>query len=92
MTLSTSAVAVCCCSDSPDRGARCTSSNSRTFSIAITAWSAKVSTSSICLSVNGSDLLAHQTAMTPIGSSSSQQRDAEDRAEAAKLLSIAMPS
>src|SRR5262249_21797018 len=26
----------------------CTSSNSRTFSIAITAWSAKVSTSSIC--------------------------------------------
>ena len=31
----------------------CTSSNSRTFSIAITAWSAKVSTSSICLSVNG---------------------------------------
>ena len=31
----------------------CTSSNSRTFSIAITAWSAKVVTSSICLSVNG---------------------------------------
>ena len=32
----------------------CTSSNSRVFSMAITAWSAKVSTSSICLSVNGS--------------------------------------
>ena len=31
----------------------CTSSNSRTFSIAITAWSAKVVSSSICLSVNG---------------------------------------
>ena len=31
----------------------CTSSNRRTFSIAITAWSAKVVTSSICLSVNG---------------------------------------
>ena len=31
----------------------CTSSNSRAFSMAITAWSAKVSTSSICLSVNG---------------------------------------
>ena len=31
----------------------CTSSNSRTFSIAITAWSAKVVTNSICLSVNG---------------------------------------
>ena len=29
------------------------SSNSRTFSIAITAWSAKVVTSSICFSVNG---------------------------------------
>src|SRR5262249_55312484 len=29
------------------------SSNSRTFSIAITAWSAKVSASSICFSVNG---------------------------------------
>src|SRR6516225_8806088 len=31
----------------------CTSSYSRTFSIAIRAWSAKVLTSSICLSVNG---------------------------------------
>src|SRR5262245_58389899 len=31
----------------------CTSSNSRTFSIAITAWSANVVASSICLSVNG---------------------------------------
>ena len=31
----------------------CTSSNSRAFSMAMTAWSAKVSTSSICLSVNG---------------------------------------
>ena len=52
MTLSTSAVAVCCCSDSVRSSVRaCTSSNSRTFSIAITAWSAKVSTSSICLSV-----------------------------------------
>ena len=30
-----------------------TLSNSRTFSIAITAWSAKVDTSSICLSVKG---------------------------------------
>ena len=47
-----SAVAVCCWSDSARSSVRfCTSSNSRTFSIAITAWSAKVSTSSICLSV-----------------------------------------
>ena len=31
----------------------CTSWNSRAFSIAITAWSAKVSTSSICAAENG---------------------------------------
>ena len=31
----------------------CSASNSRTFSIAMTAWSANVVTSSICLSVNG---------------------------------------
>ena len=40
--------------------------NSRTFSIAITAWSAKVVTSSICLSVNGRTVLRCNT-MTPIG-------------------------
>src|SRR5215469_18314846 len=48
MTCNTSAVAVCCSSDSRS------SVNSRAFSIAITAWSAKVRTSSICRSVNGS--------------------------------------
>ena len=32
-----------------------TLSNKRTFSIAITAWSAKVVASSICFSVNGRD-------------------------------------
>jgi hypothetical protein len=54
MTLSTSDVAVCCSSDSVSSRVRaCTSSNSRTFSIAITAWSAKVVASSICLSLNG---------------------------------------
>ena len=43
MTFSTSAVAVCCSSDSVrSRVLACTSLNSRTFSIAITAWSAKV--------------------------------------------------
>ena len=54
MTLSTSDVAVCCSSDS--ESSRCglvLRSNSRTFSMAITAWSAKVVTNSICLSVNG---------------------------------------
>ena len=54
ITLSTSAMAVCCWSASATSSVRaCNSSNSRTFSIAITAWSAKVSTSSICLSVKG---------------------------------------
>jgi hypothetical protein len=54
MTRSTSEVAVCCSSASLSSRVRdCTSSNSRTFSIAITAWSAKVVISSICLSVNG---------------------------------------
>ena len=43
MTFSTSDVAVCCSSASVSSAVRaCTSSNSRTFSIAITAWSAKV--------------------------------------------------
>ena len=52
-----SAVAVCCSSASVSSRFRASSSaNSRTFSIAITAWSAKVSSSAICLSVNGSDL------------------------------------
>ena len=42
ITLSTSAVAVCCWKDSARSRVRvCTSSNKRTFSIAITAWSAK---------------------------------------------------
>jgi hypothetical protein len=54
MTCSTSEVAVCCSSDSVSSFVRaCTSSKSRVFSIAITAWSAKVVTSSICLSANG---------------------------------------
>src|SRR5262245_32599803 len=55
ITCSTCEVAVCCSKASLSSCVRaCTSSNSRTFSIAITAWSAKVSTNSICLSVNGS--------------------------------------
>ena len=59
MTLSTSAVAVCCCRDSLRSSVRWrTSSNSRTFSIAITAWSAKVVTRSICFCVNGSHALS----------------------------------
>ena len=47
MTLSTSAVAVCCCSDSRS------SLSSRALSIAMTAWAAKFFTNSICLSLKG---------------------------------------
>ena len=47
MTLSTSAVAVCCCRDSRSSLSR------RVFSMAMTAWAAKFVTSSICLSVKG---------------------------------------
>ena len=53
MTSSTFDVAVCCSSDSVSSRVRCCSFNSRAFSIAITAWSAKIVTSSICLSLNG---------------------------------------
>jgi hypothetical protein len=42
------------------------SSNRRTFSIAINAWSAKVSTSSICLDVKGSGHLRPINS-TPMG-------------------------
>ena len=55
MTRSTSEVAVCCSSASESSRVRaCTSSNNRTFSIAIAAWSANVATRSNCLSVKGS--------------------------------------
>ena len=47
ITCNTSAVAVCCSSAS-----RC-SVISRAFSIAITAWAAKFSSSAICFSENG---------------------------------------
>ena len=52
MTLSTSAVAVCCCNDWRS------SLSSRVFSMAMTACAAKFDTSSICFSVNGANLLA----------------------------------
>ena len=52
MTWSTSEVAVCCSSDSVS------SLSSRAFSMAMTAWSAKLVTSSICLSVEGPNFLA----------------------------------
>ncbi len=54
MALRISAVAVCCSRDSVRARLRtCSSWNRRTFSIAITAWSAKVSSSATCWSVKG---------------------------------------
>ena len=54
MTRRISLVAVCCSSDSVRSRLRASSSlNSRTFSMAITAWSAKVLRSSTCRSVKG---------------------------------------
>jgi hypothetical protein len=54
MTPSTCDVAVCCSNASLRSSVRWRSSlSSRVFSIAMTAWAAKVVTSSICFSVNG---------------------------------------
>ena len=54
MTRRISPVAVCCSSASVRSRLRASSSlNSRTFSMAMTAWSAKVFTSSICVAVKG---------------------------------------
>ena len=54
ITVRISLVAVWYSSDSCRAAVRfCTSSNSRTFSMAITAWSAKVVASAICLSLKG---------------------------------------
>ena len=54
MTRSTSAVAVCCSSNSVRSAVRWRSSfNNRAFSMAITASAAKFLTTSICLAVKG---------------------------------------
>ena len=64
--------------------AACTSSNSRTFSIAMTAWSAKVWTSSICRVGERRRLAAGQREYAD-HFVFAQQRDRRDRAEAAEL-------
>ena len=80
MTFSTSLVAVCCSSASVSSRVRaCTSSNRRAFSMAMTAWSAKVSTSAICCSVKAGPRCAIRT-IAPIGCSFPQKRYAESRA------------
>ena len=67
MTCSTSAVAVCCSNAWVNSRVRaCTSSNRRAFSIAITAWSANVITSSTCFSLKGRTVVLLRTS-TPIG-------------------------
>ena len=59
MTRRISLVAVCwsrasvTCAEPPSAPLSCNSVNSRTFSIAMTAWSAKVWSSATCASVNG---------------------------------------
>ena len=55
--------------------------NSRTFSIAITAWSAKVSSRATCRSVK-SRTSVRRRAIAPIATPFSHQGDAEDRAKA----------
>ncbi len=79
--LSTSAVAVCCCSDSRS------SLSSRAFSIAITAWSAKILTNSICLSVNGFTVRPRQHEDAD-HNSIAQQRNTDIASVAAEFLSL----
>ena len=70
MTLSTSAVAVCCCKNSVSSRVRAFSaSNRRPFSIAITAWSAKVFSKSMCPWAKRPDSLRVMT-IAPIGAPS----------------------
>ena len=77
MTRRISAVAVCCSSASRS------SVNRRTFSMAITAWAAKVSSSAICCGVKGPGSV--RAGLRPNGRSFPQQRRRKDGAKA-KLL------
>ena len=82
----TSEVAVCRSSDSERSRVRaCTSSNSRTFSIAITAWSAKVVTSSISCCVKWINRGSRQE-HGPNGNPLSHQRNAERSAKVSEFL------
>ena len=82
MTWSTSAVAVCL------SRASASSSKSLTFSIAITAWSAKVVASSICLSENGLGSVLHNW-MTPTRASSRSRGHRQQRTISAESLGVA---
>ncbi len=78
MTLSTSAVAVCCWRDSRSSLSR------RVFSIAITAWAAKFWTSSICLSVNGRTSWRYMK-MAPISASLFEHGHGKDTSRLRRL-------
>ena len=89
MTSSTSEVAVCCSSDSVrSRVLACTSSNRRTFSIAITAWSAKVCSQFDLLVGERSTVFRASEAMTPIGTPVAQHRNPKQRPETAQPLHV----
>src|SRR5262252_1820382 len=87
ITRSTSDVAVCCSSDSVRSRVRaCTSSNSRTFSIAITAWSANVVITSTCLSVNG--VVTERASTSAPMVCFPEQRNREHGAKASSFLGL----
>src|SRR5262245_40503035 len=88
MTPRTSDVAVCCSSDSVSSRVRaCTSSNNRTFSIAITAWSAKVLTQIDLLVGEGLNGQAQQRHDAD-GRAFAQQRNAQHGPEAEQLAGL----
>ena len=80
MTRRISLVAVCCSSVSVRSRFRASSSlNRRTFSMAMTAWSAKVFRSSICVVGERPGLRRAMTVIAPIGTPVAQHRHAEQR-------------
>ena len=85
MTPRISLVAVCCSNDS------FSSWNSRTFSMAITAWSAKVSSSLICAGVNGAPRMSTSAEMSnnfrPADEEERPRRCGSCRTEIRKLTS-----
>ena len=65
--------------------------NRRTFSMAMTAWAAKVSRSAICRSVNGRPR-SRRSEIAPIGVALAEQRDAEDRCGSRRCRACALLS
>src|SRR6266536_2063928 len=87
ITLSTSAVVVCCSNDSLSSRLRaCTSSNKRTFSMAMTAWSARGNK----LDLLGGEWLRRRSCdrKCPYRASLSQKRNCENGPVTAHLLGL----